>query len=290
MTALHDGAQADDKSAGKPNQFVGTRVGQVRDDNGLKLKVIWCPPGKFTMGSPRGEEGRDDEDEDQVSVRLTNGFWLGKYEVTQAQWGRVMRTTPWKGRRYVVSEGDDYPAMYVTWNDATKFCETFTETERRIGRLPPDWKYALPTEAQWEYACRGGTTTRFSSGDKDADLNDYAWWGGRSGDGNAKDEQYTHKVGIKRANPWGFHDMHGNVEEWCRDAFVFKLPGGDDPWVRTGRVAKPDFRGGGTIRATRGGDWWNPAQFSRSASRGGTTPGDAASFLGFRLALVPSAK
>jgi formylglycine-generating enzyme required for sulfatase activity len=133
-------------------------------------------------------------------VTLTKGFWLGQHEVTQAEWQRVMQTTPWRGEPYV-KEGDEYPATYVSWDDAVKFCEQLTETERQAGRVPSDWQYTLPTEAQWEWAWRAGTKSRFSFGDNDSNLVEYAWF-----DKNADDagKKYAHRVGQKRENGYGF--------------------------------------------------------------------------------------
>ncbi len=149
-------------------------AGETRDDNGLKLPLAWCPPGKFRMGSPPTELGRIGN-EGPVDVTLTKGFWLGQHGVTQSEWQRVMQTTPWSGQNYV-KEGEDYPATYVSWEDAIRFCEKLTEMERDAGRLPVRWKYRLPTEAQWEYACRAGAKSRFSFGDDESDLPGYAWF------------------------------------------------------------------------------------------------------------------
>ena len=142
--------------------FAGVKAGQVRDDNGLGMKLAWCPPLEFTMGSPASETGRGD-DENQVHVTLTNGFWMGQHEVTQGQWHRVMRSVPWKAMKAALSsgldfvkEGDAYPATGVNWQDAMKFCEKLTQQDRRTGRLSAGWQYTLPTEAQWESACLAG--------------------------------------------------------------------------------------------------------------------------------------
>jgi formylglycine-generating enzyme required for sulfatase activity len=255
--------------------MIGKEPGQVRDDNGLKTKLVWCPAGTFKMGSPKSEEGRD-EDEDQVNVKLTKGFWLGKFEVTQAEWERVMGTTPWKGKE-LVKEGAKFPATYVSWDDAVAFCEKLTRQERAAGRVPEGWKYTLPTEAQWEYACRAGTTTRYSFGDDDAVLSDYAWWAGILGDGKHKTEQSAHRVGTRKANPLGLHDMHGNVSELCRDVKVDDLPGGTDPEVTAE----------GSDRVCRGGGWSSYADTSRSAVRPGIPPDVRSFYLGFRLARSP---
>jgi formylglycine-generating enzyme required for sulfatase activity len=217
-------ALAGNLALGQIPSFVGTKAGQVREDNGLKMKLVWCPPGQFTMGSPNDEKGHL-LDETQVPVTLTNGFWLGEHEVTQAEWKHVMKTSPWSGTIYV-KEGDDYPATYLTWDDAMKFCEKLTETERGARRLPRGWKYTLPTEAQWEYACRAGTKSRFSFGDDESNLGDYAWFAKNAWHAG---EKYAHLVGQKKPNAFGFYDMHGNQRDWCRDWYGDKLVGGTDP-------------------------------------------------------------
>jgi formylglycine-generating enzyme required for sulfatase activity len=149
----------------------------------------------------------------------------------------------------------------------------------------------LPTEAQREYACRAGTTTAYSFGDDARNLGDYAWWGGIVGDGNAKTQQYPHRVGQKKPNPWGLYDMHGNVWEFCRDAYAEKLPGGTDPLVETGAIRAYDARRGRTWdRVLRGGSWDNDAWGCRSAMRGSYDPVSREFYLGFRVALVPADK
>ncbi len=259
--------------AAKPLVFAGSRAGETWDENGLKMKFVWCPPGTFTMGSPADEPGRG-RFEDQVSVTLTSGFWLGQMQVTQGQWQAVMDTTPWKRQRNV-KEGNNYAASYVTWNDAAAYCKKLTESELAAGRLSPDWQYALPTEAQWEYACRAGTTTWFHFGNIVSPLSQYAWYGGNANAG----EPYAREVGLKLANPWGLHDMHGNVWEWCRDWYAPKLPGETDP---TGPTA-------GSNRIIRGGSWDYAAAGCRSAARAWNLPSNRHYFIGFRVALVPVA-
>lgn len=253
----------------RPSSFAGTKTGQVRSDNGLSFKLVWCPSGRFTMGSPKSEEDRSDR-EDQVSVELTKGFWLGQTEVTQGTWRSVMGTEPWKGELYT-KEGSEFAASCISWDDATSFCSKLTDRERRAGRLPKGWTYRLPTEAQWEFACRAGTTTAYSFGGDGNQLNDYGWFGGILGDGNAKDEKYAHEVGKKRANAWGLLDMHGNVFEWCRDGYA-QLPGGKDPLVPVG-----------SSRVLRGGSWSGNAGLCRSAYRGDFDPSYRRYNFGFRV-------
>jgi len=249
---------------------IGARAGEERDDNGLQMKLGWCPPGTFNMGSPQSEADRYDN-EAQVPVTLTQGFWLGKYEVTQGEWERVMRTTPWRGQKSV-KEGPRYAATHISWEEATEFARRLTEQEREAGRLPKSLNYTLPTEAQWEYACRAGTKTAYSFGDNSAMLSEYDWWSG-----NTDRQQYAHEVGLKKPNAWGFYDTHGNVAEWCRDWYANQLPGGNDPEVTTE----------GTDRVFRGGSWRYRAGICRAAARRQDTPGvrSKSNRLGFRLAL-----
>jgi sulfatase modifying factor 1 len=279
-------------------KWTGTRAGEERDDNGLRLKLVWCPPGSFRMGSPRSELGRD-TDEEQVEVTLTRGFWLGKYEVTEEEWEQVMGTSPWKqgrgrlrvervarGEPQVIppawetrtfKSGPRYPARFVRWEETGEFLDRLTAQERQAGRLPATWEYKLPTEAQWEYACRAGTESAYSCGDAPTDLRDFAWWGGVIGQGTASLEPYAHEVGGKRPNPWGLHDLHGNLWEWCRDGYQARLPGGRDPLNR--QTAD---------RVARGGGWDFGADRCRSAFRYRLSPGfrDYGQ-VGFRIACCP---
>jgi formylglycine-generating enzyme required for sulfatase activity len=250
--------------------FVGTYAGQRRDDNSLKTKLVWIPPDNFTMGSPYNERDRR-YDENQVQVTLSKGFWLGQHEVTEAEWQHVIHTAPWTGQNHA-QEGHDYPATYVSWDDATAFCEKLAEQEHSAGRLPSNWHYTLPSEAQWEYACRAGTKSCFSFGDNDSDLEYYAWF--------AQNANYAHLVGQKKVNPWGLTDMHGNVSEWCHDSYSFVLRGGTDP----------EGSSEGSVRVVRGGSWGSAAGQCRSANRSANEPGFRSSELGFRVALVPSGK
>ena len=240
--------------------------------NSIGMELIEIPAGIFTMGSPAGEKGHRN-DEAQVRVTLTKPFELGKYEVTQGQWKKVMDTEPWLNQPGVQSGGDN-PATCVSWDDATEFCEKLTDLERKSGKLKADEEYRLPTEAQWEYACRAGTTTAFSFGDDESKLNKYAWF-----DGNARDEQYAHKFGLKKPNPWGLHDIHGNVWEWCSDWYGKELSGGIDP-------VGPN---GGSDRVLRGGSWGRNPSNCRSAYRGHIIP-SVRSNLGFRVARSQSVK
>jgi formylglycine-generating enzyme required for sulfatase activity len=253
--------------------MLGKEPGQARDDNGLKLKLVWCPPGKFTMGSPKSEADRNN-DEDQVEVALTKGFWLGKFEATRSEWKQMMANEPWNdGQRIVVEGADDIPATNVRWEEGMEFCRKLTERERQAGRVPEGWEYTLPTEAQWERACRAQTETRFSFGDDESKLGEYAWFAGNA---TKSDEKTPHHVGQKKPNAWGLYDMHGNVWEFCRD-WSGKLPGGSDPEVT--QLGVTDHH-----RAIRGGSWGNTAWSCRSAERAGSIVGARNVYLGFRVA------
>jgi formylglycine-generating enzyme required for sulfatase activity len=226
------------------------------------MELVLIPEGRFGMGSPKSERGRGD-DEVPVSVSVSKPFYLGITEVTQGQWRTLMGTSPWKGRDYV-RDGDGYPATFVSWNDAQVFCKNLSEKEGTT--------YRLPTEAEWEYACRAGSTGKFSFGDDPTTLRDYCWYGGLVGNGNAKGEPFAHEVARLKPNAFGLYDMHGNVWEWCEDAYSEKLPGGADPQTSEG-----------PLRVYRGGSWMIGAHFCRSAIRGCSDPSGFSSQLGFRV-------
>ena len=230
--------------------MTGCSRNEIQKGVAIEMELVEIPAGKFTMGSPEGEKDRDESREAQVSVTLTKPFGLGKTEVTQGQWKSVMGSEPWKGNNFISifvktvsgKAGKDCPATYVSWDDATEFCQKLTTIERKSGKLSADEEYRLPTEAEWEYACRAGTQNAFSFGDDEKQLSEYAWF-----DGNAENvgEDYAHKVGLKKPNPWGLHDMHGNVLEWCSDWYGDALSGGVDP-------IGPEE---GPHRVIRGGSW-----------------------------------
>jgi formylglycine-generating enzyme required for sulfatase activity len=245
-------------------------AGEVRDDNGMKMKFVWCPAGRFAMGSSPDDPARF-PNEGPVDVRMTRGFWIGQVVITQAQFQHIVGTTPWVGQRWV-REANACPATWVTWKDAWEFCARFQEQEQKSRRLPDGWRYTLPTEAQWEYACRAGSDTRYHFGDDDSKLAQYAWF-----DANAFDigKRYAHLVGRRKPNQWGICDMHGNVWEWCRDVYIKDLPGGVDPEVRTG--AKEGVR--------RGGCWNLHAAYCRAACRLQVEPNAINHDLGFRIVL-----
>ena len=254
----------------------GTKAGDTREitlSGGVKLKQVWCPPGTFTMGTPGATNT-----EAPVQVTL-KGYWLAATETTQGQYTALMGTTPWGERDstdYYYKVGANFPASYIDHTAAEAYCEKLTELERKAGRLPTGWKYALPTEAQWEYACRAGTKTAYSFGDDESQLGEYAWFKENADDIN---EDYAHTVGTKKPNPWGLSDMHGNAWEWCADVYEAKLPGGSDPLVVSAD--------GAALRVFRGGGWLIASVRCRSAYRRSGLPTYRGCFLGFRPATVP---
>ncbi len=203
---------------------------------------------------------------------------MGKYEVTQGEYLALMGNNPSIfTTNYGYAEDLTRPVEFVSWYDATNFCAKLTDRERAAGRIVPNAVYRLPTEAEWEYACRAWTSTRFSYGDDPGytNLTNYAWYFSNS-------DLQTHPVGQKLPNPWGLYDMHGNVWEWCQDwATVDHLPGGIalDPQGPTTGLARV-VRGGGD------GGWGSPP-YCRSAARSGNSPGQRALNDGFRTVLAP---
>jgi formylglycine-generating enzyme required for sulfatase activity len=258
----------------QPTQLVVDGTPTSHTVPSISLDMIFCPPGTFTMGSPSNETGRG-TDETQHQVTLTNGFYLGKYEVTQAQYETVMtgNSEGLKAKTGSWQNNPNHPVNSVSWNDVQVFLSRLNDMEQTAGRLPTGWKYVLPTEAQWEYACRAGTTTAYSWGN---DINysraNYNWDGGPN-DGN--DFRQTRDVGQYAANPWGFFDMHGNVWEWVSDWKANYL---------TGAQTDPEGPASGSDRVRRGGSWNNGGTPLRSAKRIGNTPGYRDYGIGFRLA------
>ena len=212
--------------------------------------MVRIPPGSFVRI--------------RQSVTITRDFWLGKYEVTQAEYAALM------GRNPSHFTGDsNRPVEKLSCLDAQAYCAALTTREQQAGRLPAGYAYRLPTEAEWEYACRAGTTNRFSFGDDPAIAPDFAWTIENS-------ESTTHPVGLKRPNPWGLHDMHGNVWEWCVDWFA---PYPDAPVLDPGGPAT------GKFKVFRGGGWNQEVEFARSGNRFMMSPSNGIYFVGFRVAL-----
>jgi len=231
--------------------------------NNLGMKFTWIPPGSFMMGSPKEEKERL-PDESQHKVTLTKGFYMGVYTVTQEQWQAVMGNNPshFKGEK-------NLPVEQVSWNDCQEFIKKLREKDK-------DKKaYRLPTEAEWEYSCRAGTTTPFHFGETIS--TDQANYYGEAVYGNGKVGVYRKKttpVGTFPANAWGLHDMHGNVWQWCQDWYA-EYP--------KNNVTDPQGPEKGESRVLRGGSWSGTPEYCRSAYRGRNEPGIRVINCGCRL-------
>ena len=255
----------------------------LRNREGIEL--LWVEPDTFAMGSPKEEKDRFDY-ETLHKVTLTQGYWLAKTELTQAQWKAVMGNNP----STYASSGLTAPVENISWEEAMDYCRRLTDLERARGAIPPGWEYSLPTEAQWEYACRAGSEDAYSFGNDPADLHKHGNYNDKTGNfanaDRAHDDgkKYSATVGSYPANKWGFHDMHGNVYEWCRDAM--------DPTKADYREADATDPVGsvGSHRVSRGGGFGTPARSCRSAYRDAYPPSARGSDLGFRPALVPPSK
>lgn len=253
----------------------GLKEVQITNSVGMRMRRI--PAGEFLMGSPEGEKGRSDDEGPQHRVHITHPFFMGETEVTQAQWFAVMRTKPWSGKKAPggkknVEEGSAYPATYLSWDEATEFCTTLSEKEGRT--------YRLPTEAEWEYACRAGANTPYGFGSSADLLAGYAWFAETTWKVSA-DENHLHEVAKKKPNAFELFDMHGNVGELCADwydADAYKQRSSlssvtKDPMVKSGPGS----------RVERGGIWGGYAFLGRSASRGYTAPSVRDAQRGFRV-------
>ena len=227
--------------------------------NTIGMEFVLIPAGEFDMGSPPDEEDMWSWEGPVHHVNIEKAFYMGRYEVTQKQWREIMGDNPSHFK------GDDLPVVYVSWDDAQEFIKKLNEKEGTD-------KYRLPSEAEWEYACRAGTTTRYSFGDSESKLDDYAWYADNS-------DWETHPVGQKKPNSWGLYDMHGNdlelVQDCWHDSYNGALTDGS-AWVVACKY-------GGANRVVRGGSWVNDAGSCRSADRAPLDPRDRAANLGFRI-------
>jgi formylglycine-generating enzyme required for sulfatase activity len=235
---------------------IAEKEGFLKQNNAIGMNFVYLPPGSFMMGSPANESDHD-SDEKQHRVTLTKGFYIQTTEVTQGQWKEVMGNNPSDFNHC----GDDCPVEQVSWNDAQDFLS-------KLNRIEGTSKYRLPTEAEWEYAARAGSTTRFCFGDDERRLGEYAWY-----DSNSMEK--THTVAKKRPNTWGLYDMHGNVWEWCQVRF------GDYP---SSSVADPNGPSSGSHRVYRGGSWISNPRYCWSAFRGRNFSVLRNGYLGIRLA------
>ena len=223
--------------------------------NSVGMKFLHVPPGEFRMGSDPAEPGRHD-DETAHDVKITRGFWIAATEVTQAQWQKVM------GLNRAEPKGENLPASRLSWPQAVEFCRKLSQAEGRT--------YCLPTEAQWEYACRAGAAGPYSGGK----LDEVAWHMDNSGEA-------PHEVAGKKPNAWGLHDMHGNAGEWCRDLYQRDL--GSAPAVDPAGPAE----GAGNARVVRGGSWGHFARACRSAARASFNPAYPLERVGLRVIIEP---
>ena len=228
---------------------------------GASMTFVWIEPGVFQMGSPASETSLYGDERPVHEVSISEGFWLGQYAVTQGQWESVLRDRPWSGKRDV-EENSSHPAVYISWDDVQRFIA-------QLNALAGASLYRLPSEAEWEYACRAGTSTRWSFGDDERHLTDYEWYRDNAGyDARA--------VGLKRPNPWGLYDMHGNVREWVQDRYKHN-------YYNSSPRVDPPGPSSGSDRVIRGGDVDAPARKVRSAYRGYKAPGYRHARIGVRL-------
>ena len=228
-------------------------------------EMVWLPAGRFLMGSPDGDEMGHDYERPRHEVRIARSFAIGRFPVTFAEYDRFCADA---GRKQPQDQGwgrDRRPAINVSWEDAVAYCVWLSA---QTGRT-----YRLPSEAQWEYACRAGTQTRWSCGDDDKALGDHAWF-------KANAAGQTHPVGEKRPTPWGLHDLHGNVWEWVQDDWHDDYQGAPDDGTAWETPT-------GLWRVMRGGSWFSHAGHCRSAQRRRWEPADRGAGLGFRLARGP---
>ena len=250
----------------KISGYYGPNPGDVMT-NGIGMKLVWVPAGEFMMGSGLSASqvasqfgGKSDwftGEHPQHQVKISKGFWMGRTEVTQSQYRAVMGTNPSHFK------GDNNPVEQVSWNDAVEFCSKLSGKEGKA--------YTLPTEAQWEYACRAKSTTVFSFGNNESNLGDYVWYSKNS-------DSKTHQVGTKRPNGFGLYDMHGNVWEWCQDWY-------GKNYYSASPLGDPVGPDSGSYRVLRGGSWFYNANLCRSANRDRNLPGYRYSGTGFRVVL-----
>ncbi len=293
---------ATQRPAGGPAVKGASSQEPIKNSIGMMLMLI--PDGEFLMGSPATDKDADKNEKPQHRVRITRPFYLGVYEVTQAQYKAVMGNNPsyfsanGEGNKSVAGQSTEmYPVENISWLDAVKFCNKLGEMEGRgvfyeidgENVHVPDWNrpsYRLPTEAEWEYACRANapTVTRYSFGDDPASMGEFAWYQGNSGG-------RTHPVGWKRPNDFGLFDMHGNVWEWCWDPYgegYYQESREDDPRGRLDGAAVRVIRGGCSgVYDLRG--WYAGPHQARSAFRW-SLPVIRNGSLGFRVARVQSGR
>ena len=266
----------------------GGTLGEVRTfslPGGGEMEFVWIGPGVFQMGSPESEEGRRDSEGPLHEVEISRGFWLGKYEVTVGQFRRFVEATgydagdrcwtyendDWENRsgrnwsNLGYSQSDDHPVVCVSWEDVSAYASWLSSETGVLHRLP--------SEAEWEYACRAGSTTRWSFGDDESQLGAYAWYGDNAWDAG---KHHAQVVGLKGANPWKLHDMHGNVAEWVQDWYA-------SDYYNSSPQVDPPGPTSGSYRVLRGGAFGATARYVRSADRAYVWPDHRDGLIGVRL-------
>ena len=250
---------SDEAPIDEESSTVVEEVEEMVDDstftNSIGMEFVMVESGEFIMGSPEEELYSDKDERPMRQVTVSNDFYIGVYEVTQAEWKAVMGTEPSEFK------GTDLPVDKVSWSDANKFLD-------KLNKMEENSEYRLPTEAEWEYAARAGTNTAYTFGSEEADLFQYAWFTENS-------EDKTHPVGMKEANAWGLYDVHGNIAEWVMDEYhsnYQKAPSDSRVW-----------EGGVDRRVVRGGSWDNAAENCRSGHRDDMGEGSRKNYIGFRV-------
>ena len=240
----------------KPEKLGNSETTEIFTSPFTSIEFVLVPPGEFEMGSPSKEGVKFPNEYPTHKITIKQSFYMGKSSVTQKQWKKIM------GKNPAHFKGEDRPVEMVSWIEVQKFVKKLNEKEHTD-------KYRLPSEAEWEYACRAGTQTKYSFGDDESKLNEYAWYAENSGG-------QTHPIAQKKPNPWGLYDMHGNVWEWVQDNWhenYNRSPSDGSAWE-----TKEDSH-----QVSRGGSWYCNANLCRSASRFRRDPENHISNLGFRL-------
>ena len=256
-----DPAESTTKPAAKPKKPTQPRLLTLDLGNEVKMKLTLIPAGKFVMGSRfsaadvakkflryGGQEAYYAGEHPQREVTISKPFYMGIWEVTRPQWRAVMRAAPWKGKACDRPNTGNV-ANHISWDDASKFCEALAKKTLK--------KVSLPTEAQWEYACRARSKTEYCFGDSEAKLGVYAWFAENALGIN---EPYPHTAGQKTPNRWGLYDMHGNAWEWCSDWY-------DEKFYAAGKNGDPENTTEASARVLRGGEWGQYPDSCRSAYR-----------------------
>ncbi len=263
-----DPALTGTKAASFPTNAIPSEAEPI----GRPVGFVWIKPGTFLMGSPKMEQERGKNEGPQTLVTIAKGFWMGRHEVTQAEFQLVM------GGDRSQFKGESLPMESVSWFNATNYCRRLSLREKAAGHLPPGYWFRLPTEAEWEYACRAGKISAYAFGSSlsstKANFNGNHPYGGALKGPNV---DATTPVGSYPPNAWGLYDMHGNVWEWCLDWYG-PYPGGE--------VTDPKGPATGFKRVVRGGNWFLMGRYCRSADRMYDFPGSKDASLGFRVVLA----